>query len=196
MKSLKATLRFLEEKKNLAANKKKPIIYLCGGFSYAHAPHRQDQTNPFAVDNFNYVDLGAFMGFQWDLNFFRKNLESKRYQLEIESVKEKLHLLRIKVELEILRKFVEIKANINLLTQAESSLRAARSWLRVGMDNWEMGIGEVERLIRAYNAYYQMKGMVIKRKLKLNLSLVNFAFILGNVRSYLDWIKNGTVKIY
>jgi len=193
---LKTTLKLFYEKKKLAHSKKKPLIYLVGGFGFGHASHRQDQTNPFAVDNYNYLDLGAFLGFQWDLNVFRKNFEAKRYQLEIESMEKKLDLLRLQIEIEVVKSFSEIKKIASLLNQAQSSLKAAKNWLRVGMDNWDMGISNVERLIKAYNAYYQLKGIVIKRTLELNTSLANLAFILGNTRLYLDWVKNGTIKIF
>lgn len=193
---LNTALKALRAKTKLAYSKKRPIIFLVGGFSYAYAPNRQDQTNPFAVDNFNYMDLGAFFSIQWDLNFFRKNIEARQYQLEQQSLEQNLKLFRAKIEMEILKAFTEVKKNTQLLEQARSSLKAAKSWLRLSMDNWDMGIGEVERLIKAYNAYYQLKGVEIERSLDLNVSLANFAYILGSTMSYLEWVKNGKVKIF
>jgi outer membrane protein TolC len=193
---LNTALKALRAKTKLAYSKKRPIIFLVGGFSYAYAPDRQDQTNPFAVDNFNYMDLGAFFSIQWDLNFFRKNIEARQYQLEQQSMEQNLKLLRTKIEMEVLKAFTEVKKNAQLLDQARSSLKAAKSWLRLSMDNWDMGIGEVERLIKAYNAYYQLKGVEIQRSLDLNVSLANFAYISGSIMSYLEWVKNGKVKIF
>jgi len=196
IRGLNTALQALQAKAKLAYSKKRPIIFLVGGFSYAYAPHRQDQTNPFAVDHFNYMDLGAFLGFQWDLNFFRKNIEARQYQLEKESMAQNLKLLRSKIEMEILKAFTEVNKNAQLLEQVRSSLKAAKSWLRLSMDNWDMGIGEVERLIKAYNAYYQLKGVEIERSFDLKTSLANFAYILGNTKLYLEWVKNGKVKIF
>jgi outer membrane protein TolC len=196
IRGLKTALQVLRAKTKLAYSKKRPIIFLVAGFSYAYAPHRQDQTNPFAVDNFNYMDLGAFFGFQWDLNFLRKNIEARQYQLEREAMEQNLKLLRSGIEMEILKAFTEVKKNVQLLEQARSSLKAAKSWLRLSMDNWDMGIGEVERLIKAYNAYYQLKGVEIERSFDLKTSLANFAYFLGNTRLYLEWVENGKVKIF
>ncbi len=196
IRGLDTALQALHAKTKLAYSKKRPIIFLVGGFGYGYAPLRQDQTNPFAVDNFNYMDLGAFFSIQWDLNFFRKNIEARQYQLEQEAMEQNLKLLRAKIEIEILKAFTEVKKNVQLLEQARSSLKAARSWLRLSMDNWDMGIGEVERLIKAYNAYYQLKGVEIERSFDLKISLANFAYILGNTKLYLEWVKNGKVKIF
>ncbi len=196
IQGLNTALKALRAKIKLAYSKKRPIIFLVGGFGYGYAPLRQDQTNPFAVDNFNYMDLGAFFSIQWDLNFFRKNIEARQYQLEQQSKEQNLKLLRTRIEMEVLKAFTEVKKNVQLLEQARSSLKAARSWLRLSMDNWDMGIGEVERLIKAYNAYYQLKGVEIQRSLDLNVSLANFAYISGSIMSYLEWVKNGEVKIF
>jgi outer membrane protein TolC len=195
LKSLETVSRALHAKTRLAYNKKKPAIVLVGGFGYGYAPHRDDQTNPFAVDHFNYMDLGAFIGFQWDLNFFRKNTEAARYKLEQKAIEQNIKLLQANVELQILTAFAEVDKNARLLEQAGKSLKAAKNWLRLSLDNWDMGIGEVERLIKAYNAYYQLKGIEIKRTLELNVSLANFAYILGNIRLYLEWVNHGKVKI-
>lgn len=195
IKSLETVSRALHAKTRLAYSKKKPAIVLVGGFGYGYAPHRDDQTNPFAVDHFNYMDLGAFIGFQWDLNFFRKNTEAARYKLEQKAIEQNIKLLQANVELQILTAFAEVNKNTQLLEQAGKSLKAAKNWLRLSLDNWDMGIGEVERLIKAYNAYYQLKGIEIKRTLELNVSLANFAYILGNIRLYLEWVNHGKVKI-
>jgi outer membrane protein TolC len=196
IKGLQAAVKGLQAQSKLAVSKKRPVIFLAGGFGYGYAPGREDQTNPFAVDGYNYTDLGVFVGFQWDLNSFRKNVEAKRYQLEKKAMEQNMKLLRAKIEMEILKTYTEVKQNTQLLEQAKKSLKSAKSWLRLSMDNWEMGIGEVERLIKAYNAYYQLKGVEIKRTLELNISLANFAYRLGNTKQYLEWVKNGNVKIY
>jgi len=196
IKGLDIAIQALHAKMKLAYSQKKPLIYLAGGFAYGYAPGRDDQTNPFAVDNFNYMDLGVYVGMQWDLNFFRKNIDAKRSQLEKKSLEQNLKLLTSKIELDILKAYADVDKSIGLLEQARFSLKAAKNWLRLSMDNWDMGIGEVERLIKAYNAYYKLKGVEIERNLDVNLSLVNFAYILGNTRLYLEWVKNEKVEIF
>lgn len=192
---LKTAINALEAKSQISTSKKRPLIYIAGGAEYAWAPHREDQTNPFAVDNFNYRNLGVFAGFKWDLNGFRKNHEALRHKMEKKAMEQNLKLLRAKVRLEILKSYSEVKTNAQLLEQARGSLKSAKSWLRLSLDNWEMGLGEVERLIKAYNSYYVLKGIVIKRELQLHVSLADFAFMLGNIKLYTEWMKNGKVDL-
>jgi len=195
IQGLQTAVKALKAKSELAYSKKRPLVYIVGGFAYAYAPCRDDQTNPFAVDNFNYTDMGAFAGFQWDLNSFRKNTEARRYQLEKESMEQNLVLLRSKIHMEIAKAFAEVNQNVQLLEQATASLKSAKNWLRLSMDNWEIGLGKVERLIKAYNAYFLLKGVEIKRQFQLNTSIANFAYLLGNIHLYLEWIKNGHIQL-
>lgn len=193
--TLNAAINGLDARSRIARGERKPLIFLAGGIAYALAPHRDDQTNPFAVDEFNYFSMGAFFSIEWDLNFFRKNVAAERFKLEKKSMEQNLILARKKLEFEITKAAAEVEKNAVLAGEAEESLKAAKNWLRLGMDNWEMGLGEVERLIKAYNAYYQLKGVQIKRILELNTSIARLAFILGNTRLVLEWIKNGKIEI-
>jgi outer membrane protein TolC len=81
------------------------------------------------------------------------------------------------------------------LKAARESLKASKSWLRLSLENWDMGIGEVDRLLDAYEAYYRMKGVEIEMELEYNLSLARVAKALGDLDLYLDWVKSGTVEL-
>jgi hypothetical protein len=183
----------LEAKKQFVRNQKKPVIYLAAGVSGAYAPHRSNQTNPFVYDPFNYGGVGAFIGFDWDLNYFRPNYESQRLDWEKKAVSGKMKMLRNMIKLEINKAFTDVKRMQKLLKEARTSLKAAKTWLRLSLDNWDMGIGEVNRIIKAYNAYYQLRGIEIKREYDLNIALAKFAFMLGNINLYSQWVEHEKV---
>lgn len=196
IQSLKVALQVVQTKINLTVSQKNPLIFLAGGASYAFAPKREDQNNPFVLDNFNYFSLGAFIGLEWELNFFQKNIETTRYQLEKKSMEKDLNLLQSQIKLEILNTFTKVKESWDLLKQARNSLKSSKTWVRLSMDNWDMGIGEVDRIIRAYNTYYQLKALETERELRLSSSLASLAYLLGETDLYLEWIKNENVYFY
>lgn len=193
LKGLQTVRSALEAKKQFVRNQKKPVIYLAAGISGAYAPHRADQTNPFVYDPFNYGGVGAFIGFDWDLNFFRPNYASQQLDWEKKAVSGKIKLLRNMITLEISRAFADVQRLQKLLSEAGTSLKAAKTWLRLSMDNWDMGIGEVNRIIKAYNAYYQLRGIEIKREYDLNIALAKFAFMVGNIDLYSQWVEHEKV---
>ncbi len=195
IQSLNTTLQTLHSKIDLEYAKKKPIIFLAGGVSYGYAPKREDQTNPFALDNFNYFGLGAFVGMEWNLNFMRKNIQANRYKLQEKSLEQDLKLLQAQIKLEILRIYTQTIEEWKLLSEARDSLKSSKSWVRLSLDNWEMGVGEVDRIIRAYNMYYRLKSVEIEREFRLNSSLANLAHALGDMGIYLRWMKNEKVQL-
>ncbi len=195
LKGLQLVRSALEAKKKFVLSQKKPVVYLAAGFAVAYAPHRSNQSNPFVYDPFNYAGVGAFLGFEWDLNDLRPNYESQRLALEKEAVTGKLSLLRDMIKLEIGKAFADVNRLQKLLHQVRISLKAAKTWLRLSMDNWGMGIGEVNRIIKAYNAYYQLRGIEIRREYDLNIALAKFAYMLGNIDLYSQWVEHEKVFI-
>jgi outer membrane protein TolC len=106
-----------------------------------------------------------------------------------------MKVLKDQISLEVNRAFMEARKNSALLKAAKSSLKAARTWLRTSLDNWEMGIGDSYRLLRAYQAYYRLRTTEIKREFELHVSIARLAYILGDMQLYQKWVENGKVDL-
>jgi len=143
------------------------------------------------VDDFNYARIGAGIGMKWGPNIYKRNLEVEELEKEHQALLEKTEALRQKLTLTASSRFGEAAKNRALLDAARKSLRASKSWLRLSVENWELGIGEVKRLLDAYEAYYEMKGIEVAMELEYNLSLARVASSLGDVNLYLKWVKEG-----
>ena len=78
---------------------------------------------------------------------------------------------------------------------ARQTRRVTRRWLRVAADNWDLGIGEAETLLKAYQADYRLQGVVIERQYELNVSLAELAAALGEFDLYLRWFRDGRVAL-
>jgi outer membrane protein TolC len=192
---LEAAARVMESNVNLIKSDRYPVVFLAAGAGHARAPNRDDQTNPFVVDNFNYSRLGAEVGLKWKPNIYKKNLEVEEMEKEHAALLESIEALKRKVAVEASEALGGAARNRNLLKAARVSLTASKSWLRLSLDNWEMGFGEVKRLIDAYEAYYTMKAVEIDMELQYNLSLARVADALGDVALYLEWVKSGAVDL-
>ncbi|MFC2164545.1 TolC family protein [Acidobacteriota bacterium] len=195
VQGLSAATKAIEAKMAIAKGQRFPNIFLFAGLNYAHADNRQDQTNPFAVDNFNYRSLGAGIGLRWNLNIFQHNADIQKSRAEYNATIERMKSLKNNIRLEVTKAFIEAQKNFNLLEAARKSLKSTKTWLRVSYDNWEMGIGESWRLIRAYEAYYRMRSLEIEREYAYNVSLAKLGNMLGDIDSYVGWVQNGRVTI-
>jgi outer membrane protein TolC len=82
-----------------------------------------------------------------------------------------------------------------LLDSARTALKAAKSRLRLVLDNWETGVGEVSDAIDAYEKYYRLLVEEPQREYEFNVALVRLGFVFGDVNLYLGWVHDGKVSL-
>jgi outer membrane protein TolC len=190
---LESGIKGLDSKIEFNGSNKKPLIYLAGGIRYAYAPNREKQNNPFAYDNFNYLELGAFVGARWNLNFSAANIEIEESEAEKSALMQSLALLKSKIRIEVSKSYLDAKNGYNKLAQIRKSLQAAESWATMAYSNWSDGIGEADRMIKAMSSYFQLKAKEIEQEYNYNIALAEFALKINNIDNYLKWIKDGKI---
>ena len=188
-------LQALQARVDLEKRQRFPVVFLAAGLRYARAGNRQDQTNPFVVDDFNYRSLGATIGLSWSPDLLLHNAEIRKARAEYEAAAEKIQSLRRQVRLEVSQAFLEAKKNETLLEAAKESRAAAKTWLRTSMDNWDLGIGDAFRILRAYQAYFRTSRTEIESEYAFNVALARLSRELGDVDLYLRWIRDGQVTL-
>ena len=195
LRAVTSLVAALDARMDLQNSQRLPTVFLAAGFSVARAGNRVDQTNPFVLDEFNYRRVGLHLGLQWDLNFVRHNLEYQKAKIERDAAAARAEALRGKMMLDVHRAFRDAAKNQALVEEARRSRRSANRWLRLAFDNWDLGIGEIERLLKAYEASYRLQGQAIEREYELNVSLGRLAVAIGDSDLYLQWIDDGKVAL-
>jgi len=195
VKALAAAARALAAKVELQRRALNPVIFIAAGVGYAQAGNRDEQSNPWVEDKFNYSRVGAEIGLKWDANFYRKGLDVSEALAEHRALLERLELLRAKVAVDVRRGVREAQRTRDLLDSARTALKAAKSRLRLVLDNWETGVGEVEDVIDAYGKYYRLRIEEPQREYDLNVALASLGFVLGDVNLYLGWVHDGKVSL-
>jgi outer membrane protein TolC len=195
VRAMTAATRVLAAKVELQRRSRNPVLFLAGGVGYAHAGNRDEQDNPWVNDDFNYTRIGAEIGMKWDANLYRKNIDVSEALAEQRALLEQLEVLRSKVTVEVRRALRETQRTHLLLESARTSLKAAKSRLRLVLDNWETGVGEVSDVIDAYEKYYRLKVEEPQREYELNVALARLGFVLGDVNLYLGWVHDGKVSL-
>jgi outer membrane protein TolC len=126
---------------------------------------------------------------------YRKNIDVSEALAEQRALLEQLEVLRSKVGVEVRRALRETQRTHLLLESARISLKAAKSRLRLVLDNWETGVGEVSNVIDAYEKYYRLRVEEPQREYDLNVALARLGFVLGDVNLYLGWVHDGKVSL-
>ncbi len=195
LRALAAASGALDEAMDLSRSNRWPLILIGGGFGFARSAARDDQKNPFAYDEFNFTRAGAAVNMRWDLNFARHNLDIARRRIERDATDARRLALQMSVEIEVVGALEGVLKNVELLASARQTRRETRRWLRSAGDDFDLGIGEAQPLIKAYRADYRLQHEVVKREYELMVSLAELAFVIGDLSSYLQWIADGQVVL-
>jgi len=192
---LTAAARVLAAKVELQRRSRNPVLFIAGGVGLAHAGNRDKQDNPWVNDDFNYSHIGAEIGLKWDANLYRTGIDVSEGLAEHRALLEQLAVLRAKVGIEVRRALREVQRTRAILDSARTALKAAKSRLRLVLDNWETGVGEVADVIDAYEKYYRLRIEEPQREYELNVALARLGFVLGDVNLYLGWVHDGKVSL-
>lgn len=195
VRAMAAAARALAAKVEVQRTSRNPVLFIAGGVGLAHAGNRDEQDNPWVNDDFNYSRIGAEIGMKWDANLYRRSIDVSEARAEQRAVLEQLEVLRARVGVEVRRALRESQRTRALLDSARSALKAAKSRLRLVLDNWETGLGEVGDAIDAYEKYYRLRVEEPQREYELNVALARLGFVLGDVNLYLGWVHDGKVSL-
>ncbi len=193
LKLINSGLKALSYKCKLYESEKKPLIFLGGGISYAWAGNRTDQKNPFVYDPFNYFKVAVFVGSKWDLNHTSKNISIKENDLALKKLLNKEKLLKGKILLEVKNNYRNAQNSFILKEEINNSLKETKKWLRLSLDNYDMGIGNSESLIKAYKSYFTLKAKYFQEYIKYGNSLLKLAKLTGKTDIFFDWLNKGKV---
>jgi outer membrane protein TolC len=190
-----AAVQVAEAAVRQAGSEQRPSLFLVAGLEWSHAANRTDQSNPFVYDPYNRFRLGAAVDLRWDLNFRRHGLRSQERRIERDLAQARANAVAGQVLLRVEEAYREVITSDRLVEAALASRLSARAWLHISIDHWELGIGSLSRVVRAYERFFQTQGHVIRNELRRNLALTNLAVALGSFDLYLRWMNDGNVAV-
>lgn len=195
VRALAAAVQAQGAKVELQRKNRNPVFFIAGGVGYARAANRDQQDNPWVHDSFNFWRMGAELGLAWDANLWNKNVDVSEAEAEHRALLEKLTALRAKTAVDVRRALREAVRDRALLDSARAALKAAKSRLRLVLDNWETGLGEVSDVLDAYEKYYSLRAEEPQREYELNVACARLGFVLGDLNLYLEWVRHGKTSL-
>lgn len=188
-------LQSLKHKTSLENRKRYPDLFIALMAGYGTAPGRDEQDNAFVTDNFNYDRYGGTIGMKWDFNYHVSKANVKSSVLDYQKLDEKKRSAIRRQEAKIAQLHNNMLLKQDLLITVKRSLASAKSWLRLETDNKELGIGDIQRHIKASQNYYRLKGKVISCRYDYLMTLAQLAQEVGDAELFLQWVKSGDVQI-
>ena len=153
LRQLRAGIRAKDAQVKAIRSEYYPQFFIGGQLKYSHAPNRDDQSSPFAKDDFNFLQGGAIIGFKQSLSFGLTAAKLRKAELERKKLSYVDQLASMGAVLEIERlhgDLVEAQAN---LKAAKRARRATRRWFVSARDGFNAGLEEAGEIIDAVKEY-------------------------------------------
>ena len=132
-----------------------PQVFVGGTFSYAYAPNRDVQLNPWIDDTFNHLGVGVALGIKQDLAFPLLLSQAAKARAQRETLRRQRAGLARLVTVQVEAAVADVVAAREHLAASTSALAAGRSWFRSEMLNFGVGVTEPRDVLEGYGAYVQ-----------------------------------------
>jgi outer membrane protein TolC len=164
-----------------------PVLFLSTGLAYAVAANRDEQENPFAYDEFNFVHPIGVLGVRWDLNFFSRQAKVAQARAALEEVQAQQRAAASGLLLEIRKAYTELEQHRDTMKAAEEGRKAGRGWLILAVSNFDLGIGEPEELFKALGAYSEASSDYFRAVHDYNIALGALSKAVGHEVTDLEY---------
>lgn len=132
-----------------------PEIFAAGTFSFAYAPNRDLQLNPWVNDPFREVSGGVVLGARENLSLHVLQAEAEKARAEL-SVLERQQLgLRRLVRSQVESARAEWQACSARREASAAGAKQAKAWFRSAELNFSVGVDDARSVVDAYAAYVE-----------------------------------------
>jgi outer membrane protein TolC len=118
-----------------------------------------------------------------------------RRKLERDATDARRQALQMRVDIEVHEALERVLKQVDLLQAAQDARQDSRRWLRSAADDFDLGIGEAQPLIKAYRADYRLQAAVVQSEYDLNVAVAGLALVIGDMSSYLKWVADGQIAL-
>ena len=151
------------------------------------APGRQDQHNPFIVDDFNYFNGGIFLGLRQSFEWGLLGADADRAEAELNQLRAKESAALEGIHLDVRRAHSRFKRIRTGLESARETRRLCREWLQIAREEYELDPGEVKELISAFETYAVSEQALAQAIFDHNMALAELERAVGTT------LTSGTV---
>jgi outer membrane protein TolC len=157
-----------------------PSVFLATGVRWAHAGNRTQQTNPFASDDFNFVQPVGVVGIHWDLNFFLTSAKVEEARADLDRLAAQQRDAASGLQLEIRRAYSDVVRARETIKVAEEGRKAGRGLLILSLSNFELALGEAEELFKALGAYTEASSDYFRAVHDYDVAVATLSKAVGN----------------
>lgn len=151
---LAAAIRAREASLDVARASFLPDIGLTYVFRTTYSPGITDQTNPFVIDQANYLTLGAGLAARWSIDVWGNAYRVDREAALLDDTRERTAEARVGIELEVTDAYNTLVEARGREEAYDRGRRETRAWFIAAAQGVELGTSELDDMVDAVRQYF------------------------------------------
>ena len=158
-----------------------PDVFLLGFVSAAYTPGRQIIDTRYVMDPLNHVDPGVLLGLRWK---FQGNMAQARAGEQRAKAQELMHQAQWAAQgipAEVTEAFEDAQRAARDVESGRRSSRQARQWMVRADADFSVGLGDVDEVTDAADAYVRFRVALMEAKFRYNVAMARLARATGTL---------------
>ena len=145
-----------------------PSLFLGITGKFANTPNRPRQSNPFIINNSNFLSGGFGFSIRQNLNFFQIGQDVERSRIKHRQAKYLKDAAVDGIVLEINEKYKNASLSKVKVDKTDEALITSKRWLRLEQQDYDFGIGEIKDLLDAMKKELELRVQLKQRIFNFN----------------------------
>jgi outer membrane protein len=148
----------------------------------AGSPGRYSNPDPFHQDLTNWFATGPVVGARWHFDFGITKAKIRQAQGELEKLKNIERTALMGIPVEVAQAYAKVQENYKASLGMGKAYVNARRWLVSAFSNFDIGLGNMEEIFRAFERYGVARGDYLTALYEYNYAVVKLEKVTGSYR--------------
>lgn len=146
------------------------------------SPGRFSNPDPFHQDLTNWFSTGPVVGVKWHFDFGITKAKISQAQAELDKLKNQERTALMGIPVEVAQAYGKVQENYRASQGMGKAYVNARRWLVAAFSNFDMGLGQMEEIFKAFERYGATRGDYLNALYEYNLAVVKLDKATGAYR--------------
>jgi outer membrane protein TolC len=138
----------------------------------AGAPGREHNPDPYVNDFFNGMGAMPALGAHWHFDFGILKAKVGQAQAELQKLRYDQKTALMGIPIQVAKDYGKLQENYKGSIGMEKAYVNARRWLITAFSNFDMGIGSLDEIFRAFERYGSFRGDYLQTLFDYNMAVV------------------------
>jgi outer membrane protein len=144
------------------------------------SPGRYSSPDPFHQDLTNWFATGPVVGARWHFDFGITKAKISQAQAELEKLKQIERTALMGIPIEVAQAYAKVQENYKASQGMGKAYVNARRWLVSAFSNFDIGLGQMDEIFRAFERYGVARGDYLTALYDYNFAVVKLEKATGS----------------